>query len=204
MQWTMLAILAEGPRFGLEIKEVFDRRTGDLWPLNPGQVYSTLSRLESRGFVALVDAEGPDGHKTYAITKAGRERLERWYSEPAIRRAPMRDETVLKILMANAEPGRDVTAVFTVERMAVLKRLQDLTRLKQQDPSSADLGWQCLLESLIYQAEARIRWLDACESRLAHARSRSAPPKQPPTSNAATTDQTAVSAATTQQGHAKP
>lgn len=204
MQWTMLAIVAEGPRFGLEIKEVFDRRTGDLWPLNAGQVYSTLSRLEDQGYVALVDAAGPEGQKTYAITEAGRERLERWYSEPAVRRAPMRDETVLKILMANAEPGRDVAAVFTVERMAVLKRLQDLTRLKQKDPSSTDLGWQCLLDSLIYQAEARIRWLDTCESRLATAPPRSDAPRHESTSNAESTQESAVSASTTPQGNANP
>lgn len=166
MQWTLLAILAEGPKFGLEVKHVFDNRTGDMWPLNAGQVYSTLARLDDQGYVDLIDPDGPDGQKTYAITDAGRARLDEWFSEPVVRRAPMRDETVLKILMASADPQRDLTAVFTVERMAALKRLQDLTRLKQQDPSAADLGWQCLLDSLIYQAEARIRWLDACETRL--------------------------------------
>jgi hypothetical protein len=108
----------------------------------------------------------------------------------------MRDETVLKILMAHAEPDRDVTAVFTVERMAVLKRLQDLTRLKQREPSAEDLGWQCLLDSLIYQAEARIRWLDTCESRLAMTSSRPRSPGRPSTSSPSGTTAPAVAPAT--------
>jgi hypothetical protein len=48
--------------------------------------------------------------------------------------------------------------------------LQDYTRLKRDAPADADLGWLFLLDSLIFQAEARVRWLDACEARLQSAR----------------------------------
>ena len=42
----LLALLVEGPRYGYELKSGFEGRTGDTWPLNVGQVYTTLARLE--------------------------------------------------------------------------------------------------------------------------------------------------------------
>ena len=36
----------------------------------------------------------------------------------------------------------------------------------KRDADETDLGWFFLLDSLIFQTEARVRWLDACEERL--------------------------------------
>jgi hypothetical protein len=38
---AMLALLSEGPKYGLQLREEFEARTGDVWPLNVGQVYTT-------------------------------------------------------------------------------------------------------------------------------------------------------------------
>ena len=45
----LLALLAEGPRYGLQLREEFEAGTGEVWPLNVGQVYKTLGRLERDG-----------------------------------------------------------------------------------------------------------------------------------------------------------
>ncbi len=45
----MLALPGEGPRYGLRLREEFEDRTGEVWPLNAGQVYATLRRLERGG-----------------------------------------------------------------------------------------------------------------------------------------------------------
>ena len=52
--------------------------------------------------------------------------------------------------------------------------LQDYTRLKRsgraaspQDP--ADLAWSLVLDALVFDAEAEVRWLDHCEARLRRA-----------------------------------
>jgi hypothetical protein len=52
--------------------------------------------------------------------------------------------------------------------------LQDYTRLKRRaDPGAAapaaDLAWSLVLDSLVFAAEAEIRWLDHCEARLRRA-----------------------------------
>ena len=46
---AMLALLSEGPKYGLRLREEFEDRTGEVWPLNVGQVYTTLQRLERDG-----------------------------------------------------------------------------------------------------------------------------------------------------------
>ena len=45
-----------------------------MWPLNVGQVYTTLQRLERDGLVET-DAEGERSQKRYRITAAGVEEL---------------------------------------------------------------------------------------------------------------------------------
>ncbi|HEV3382400.1 MAG TPA: PadR family transcriptional regulator [Trebonia sp.] len=62
---AMLALLSEGPKYGLQLREEFEARTGEVWPLNVGQVYTTLRRLERDGLIALAGragrADGADG-----------------------------------------------------------------------------------------------------------------------------------------------
>ena len=43
---ALLALLSEGPKYGLQLRQEFEAGTGEVWPLNVGQVYTTLQRLE--------------------------------------------------------------------------------------------------------------------------------------------------------------
>ena len=54
----LLALLSEGPKYGLQLREEFEARTGEVWPVNVGQVYTTLQRLERDGLVEPVEADG--------------------------------------------------------------------------------------------------------------------------------------------------
>jgi DNA-binding PadR family transcriptional regulator len=162
---SVLAILDEEPSYGLRIKNEFEARTGGVWPLNVGQVYTTLSRLERDGLVQSESDDG-DGQKAYVITAAGRKVVREWFASPAADGPPARDELVLKLVMAANHPGVRAADVMQAERRAAVTLLQEYTRLKRDAPGDADLGWLFLLDSLIFQTEARVRWLDACEARL--------------------------------------
>ena len=48
---ALLALLSEGPKYGLQLRQEFEAKTGEVWPLNVGQVYTTLQRLERDGLV---------------------------------------------------------------------------------------------------------------------------------------------------------
>ncbi|MFL5797542.1 MAG: PadR family transcriptional regulator [Actinomycetota bacterium] len=162
---SLLAILEDRPMYGLELKNEFESRTGWVWPVNVGQVYSTLGRLERDGLVAT--ATGGEAQKTYEPTELGRARVDEWFARPTEPRAGEREERVLKLVMAAERGGDRVRHVIQAERRSGMEELQRYTKLKRDVAEDADLGWTFLLDSLIFRAEARVRWLDACEGRLA-------------------------------------
>ena len=163
----LLALLAEQPRYGYQLRTEFESRTGATWPLNVGQVYTTLARLERDGLVSPQGDDG-EGHAYYAITDAGRAEVARWFAEPVARSVPPRDELAIKLALAITAPGVDVLRITQAQRTHTLRALQDYTRLKAR-ATDRDIAWLLVLDSLIFQAEAEIRWLDHCESRLARA-----------------------------------
>ena len=160
----LLALLDEQPMYGYQLRAEFEGRTGGTWPLNIGQVYTTLARLERDG---LITAEGDDGegHQIYALTEAGSAELDLWFRSPVARADRPRDELAIKMSLALSVDGVDVRDVVQTQRAATLQDLQELTRLKMRADES-DLAWLLVLDSLVFQAEAEMRWLDHCEQRL--------------------------------------
>jgi DNA-binding PadR family transcriptional regulator len=162
---SLLALLSAGPMHGYGLKTEFEAATSDIWPLNVGQVYTTLGRLERDGLVtAEADAEG---QKVYQITPAGRDELGRWFETPVQREMIPRQELAIKLVFAMRSGAADVAAVVQRQRVATVRALQDVTRLKVAAESSGDLAWLMMLDALVFQAEAEARWLDMCEARLA-------------------------------------
>ena len=170
---ALLALLEEGPMYGYQLRSEFERRTGATWPLNVGQVYTTLTRLERDGLVSGSGANG-EGHVVYEVTDAGRDEVATWFTTPVGRTTPPRDELAIKLALAVTVPGVDVGTVIQQQRSATISALQDYTRLKRdRDPAAAaegaDMAWGLVLDSLIFNAEAEVRWLDHCEARLRRA-----------------------------------
>jgi hypothetical protein len=62
-----------------------------------------------------------------------------------------------------------VRQVVQVQRSATMRAMQELTRLKARADADADLAWTLVLDALVFQAEAEIRWLDHCEARVSRA-----------------------------------
>src|SRR4051812_27209061 len=105
---SLLALLEEGPRYGYQLRTEFEARTGGAWPLNVGQVYSTLARLERDGFVAPLAAAADESQVHYGITDAGRAAVATWFATPVERATPPRDELAIKLALAVTVPGIDV------------------------------------------------------------------------------------------------
>ncbi|WP_051551594.1 PadR family transcriptional regulator [Nocardioides sp. URHA0020] len=168
---ALLALLEEGPRYGYQLRAQFEHRTGATWPLNVGQVYTTLTRLERDGLVEGAGADA-EGHVVYRITEAGRDEVAAWFTTPVSRTQPPRDELAIKLALAVTVPGVDVGRVIQQQRSATMTALQDYTRLKRRAAAGQereDLAWSLVLDSLVFAAEAEIRWLDHCEARLRRA-----------------------------------
>jgi len=166
VRFGLLALLAEAPTHGYQLKTAFERRTGGSWAINIGQVYTTLQRLERDG---LVEELGSDADRhDYRITESGRAQLEAWFVDPVVAAAPPRDELTIKVLLAVAAGDIDVTDVLQRQRRASVEQLQAYTRRKAQADPDRDVPYLILLDALIFRTEAEIRWLDASEARVRH------------------------------------
>ncbi|MER5322168.1 PadR family transcriptional regulator [Streptosporangium roseum] len=158
----LLALLSQGPRYGYQLRAEFEASTGATWPLNIGQVYTTLSRMERDGLVAPGEQDD-QGRVVYTITEAGRAEMERWFGTPVAQSDRPRDELVIKLAMA-VTAAADVRPVIQAQRVATMRTLQELTRAKRASVEGP--AQRLVLDSMIFQAEAEQRWLDHCEAVL--------------------------------------
>jgi DNA-binding PadR family transcriptional regulator len=161
---ALLALLSDGPRYGLQLRQEFEARTGEVWPLNVGQVYTTLQRLERDGLVES-DAEEDGPQKNFRITADGWEELAEWLRTPPDLTSPPRDELVIKVLVALQVPGVDVHDVVQVHRRYVIQLMQQWTRLKEE-AAEHDLAFALVVDAELFRLESVIRWLDAADGRL--------------------------------------
>src|SRR4051794_29387022 len=169
----LLALLERGPRHGYQLRSEFDAATGATWPLNVGQVYSTLDRLERDGLVGQDGHPDAEGRIAYRITDLGRHELATWFASPVTRQGAPRDELAIKLALAVTTPGVDVVSVVQTQRVATMTSLQELTRLKTRaDGDPGDLAWSLVLDALLFRAEAETRWLDPCGPRAPRAAAR--------------------------------
>ena len=182
---ALLALLGEEPKYGYQLRAEFEHRTGAAWPLNVGQVYQTLTRLERDGLVTVVaqgavEAASPETHEAgdrgqvrYVITDAGREEVDAWFTSAVPRTAPPRDELAIKLAIAVTVPGVDVGRLVQAQRSATMQAMQVHSRARRAVASGPEdvetLARGLVLDSLIFDAEAEIRWLDHCETRLRRA-----------------------------------
>ena len=117
---ALLALLEQGPMYGYQLRAEFERRTGATWPLNVGQVYTTLSRLERDGFVEAHGGRRRGRTSMYVATAAGHEEVAAWFTTPVARTQPPRDELAIKLALAVTVPGVDVGTVIQQQRSATM------------------------------------------------------------------------------------
>ncbi len=165
---ALLALLADGPKHGFQLANEFEAGTGEMWPLNTGQVYSTLQRLARDELVAAAQgvAGGDEGASNlFQLTDAGRAELFDWLRTPHDLSIPPRDELVIKVLVALRVPGVDIAELTQIHRGHLIDVMHEYTRLKQH-ASEDDLGLLLVADAEIFRIEALVRWLDAADTRI--------------------------------------
>jgi DNA-binding PadR family transcriptional regulator len=162
---ALLALLSEGPKYGLQLRQEFEAGTGEVWPLNVGQVYTTLQRLERDGLVESDTSEDEGPQKGFRITPAGGHELTRWLLTPPGAASPPRDELVIKVLVALRVPGVDASEVVQVHRRHLVELMQEYTHVKA-GASDHDLGLALVVDAELFRLEGVVRWLDAADARL--------------------------------------
>ena len=166
---ALLALLSEGPKYGLQLRQEFEDSTGDVWPLNVGQVYTTLQRLERDGYIES-DERGEEAgpQKIFHITESGRSEVGRWLSTPPDMVEPPRSDLVIKVLAAFRVPEVSVHDVIQVHRRYLVELMQQWTHLKE-DEADFDLTFALVIDAELFRLDSLVRWLDAADGRLRRA-----------------------------------
>jgi DNA-binding PadR family transcriptional regulator len=165
---ALLALLSEGPKYGLQLRQEFEGRTGEVWPLNVGQVYTTLQRLERDGLVESEDSADAGPQKGFHITEEGQAELATWLRTPPDFSSPPRDELVIKVLVAMRVPGIDIHELVQIHRRYLVELMQQWTRLKE-DEARFDLNFALVVDAELFRLDALVRWLDTADGRLKRA-----------------------------------
>ena len=166
IQHAVLALLAEGPGHGYELKAAFDKSVGPhRGALNIGHLYQVLDRLSRDGLATthLVAQDTRHDRTVYEITDAGREELQRWLTEPSPRTGGYRDDFFLKVMAAaHTREPEVLTALIAVQRAYLLRELRNLESSKRD----ADLVVSLLLAAAIRHISADLAFLGDVEDQL--------------------------------------
>ena len=166
MRFPLLALLANGPAHGYELKTAMEQRFGAvLPPLNAGQIYTTLSRLERDGLVDddAVAQNGRPNKRVYRLTEQGQRGAER-VGGGLDAADPLKDDFFIKLVLARAAQIADPLELIDRQRAAYLQALRDLDDVAAQ--AGGDETAALLVEGAALHLEADLKWLDLCEQRM--------------------------------------
>src|SRR3569833_397862 len=103
IQLAVLALLADQPSYGYELKSAFESSVGPQWgALNIGHLYQILERLSRAGLVTSERVALPvkPDRVVYDTSGPGRAELDGWRGRPSSRGGGFRDDFFLKVMAA--------------------------------------------------------------------------------------------------------
>ncbi len=166
MKHVVLAMLADGPAHGYELTRRYDELFASVWgPLNVGQVYVTLGRLERDGLVEhhrQRQAKGAD-RKVFELTTLGRKYLDAWLEEDA-ELPTAKSELVLRLASADLIGTPEPRTIVAAHRQRCLQALRVLDRQAAEHPVGGFT--ELLVQGAALHLQAELRWLDLCDQRL--------------------------------------
>ena len=166
VHFALLALLADGPRSGLWLREELAAGRSGMVPLNTAPVYPALARLVRAGLVESGGAGADDPQQEFRITGCGQRELTGWLHTTTVPGAPPGDELVLKVFLAGQVPGTDVHEVIQGHRRNLIELMQRRTRARE-DGDGQNPGRALASYAELFRLDSVIRWLDAAEELLA-------------------------------------
>jgi DNA-binding PadR family transcriptional regulator len=165
MKYFFLSLLAQTPTHGYDLLQSFEQLFSQaLPPLNAGQIYTTLGRLERDGLVRKSEVEqtGKPDKNVYELTPEGRQALLEWFSEP-VAGSRLKDNFYLKLVSAGLSDLADPRDLITRQRQQYLQSLHDLNALALQPAMAEETAKGLLIQGMILHLKADLEWLALCE-----------------------------------------
>jgi len=165
---ALLALLYQHPMHGYELGKQLSLAVNAEWDVKPGQIASTLTRLNEAGLVEYTVEETDDApdRKVYSLTQEGLDELREWYLTPEVREYRLGDAFYVKLVLSLTGGPVGPEQVLMIQRRELYQRLHEVTELRRQADPRTELPWVLLLESATMHLEADLRWIEMCETRL--------------------------------------
>jgi len=178
---TLLALLYQRPMHGYELGKQLSLAVNAEWDVKPGQIASTLTRLNEAGLVDYTIEETDDApdRKVYSLTPEGLDELRAWYLTPEVREYRLGDAFYVKLVLSLIGGPVSPEQVLMIQRRELYQQLHEVTELRRQADPQTELPWVLLLESATMHLEADLRWIEMCEARLPDLK-RYTPPRPEP------------------------
>ncbi|NWF69211.1 MAG: PadR family transcriptional regulator [Chloroflexi bacterium] len=168
VKYAILALLYQRQMHGYELGKQLALALKTDWDVKPGQIASTLARLEQAELVEPHSAAGdaaPD-RKIYHLTEKGVEELRLWYLTAEVREYRSGDAFYLKLVFSLTGGPVTPEQVLRTQRRRLYQELHDIMALRRQVDADSELPLLLLLETVILHLEADLRWIEMCEGRL--------------------------------------
>lgn len=168
LDMILLGYLGDGPRSGYDLKQLLETDGAHFWHAHHSQIYTTLRRLERRGWIRSRKqaARGLQERRVYTVLAAGRDVLAVWRDQP-LTLALTKDPALARVYFAGPHPTRDLLPELRRLRAARRARLTELKRRPTPEARTDPKGLRQLTREHARATEAlAIRWLDQVIARL--------------------------------------
>lgn len=172
LQYVLLGILSYQSMTGYQVKSFMETSTAHFWYAKQSQLYSTLKKLEERGFLTSEIEEQQDrpDRRIYTITDEGRQELETWLAQPMTELEQTKDTLLLKLFFSARLEKGTILAQLRVQR-ALMEQYASSLRddVKQEIEEAAAVQPHLARDSVLWEltrrygemvAETSLRWLD--------------------------------------------
>ena len=168
LKFALLGLLAEGPKYGYEIKQEFEGALGNVWSVSYGQLYPTLRRLSELEWVTKRTAPGKKAAEKniYSITPKGKKKLDEWLLKPLRSSYKVKDEFTLKFLFFNKLPKDKVLEYLRSQQQRTVMQKESFQRTLLSIRDDLDFYLQAIIRKGIIHLEAENQWLEEVASEL--------------------------------------
>jgi len=168
--WAVLALLRERDTHGWTLVRALEPggEIGRVWSIKRALVYRTIDQVIDAGLVERAGAEPGERGSTRTLlhaTRAGRNAVDRWLSEPVAHVRDLRSELLLKLLFAQ-RCGRDPAPLLQAQHATLTELVQTLDAQVPTDGSPETTVHAFRLET----ARAGLRFVDGELARISRSR----------------------------------
>ena len=163
---AVLGLLLQRDAYGYEMEERLRSQLGPAWDLTSGHISGTMKALARDGLIEEINrATGGRGRRrVFAITESGAEEHERWWADRSVEARLSRRPILVKIALAGPDRLTDALAHIDAYERECAKKLNELSRARDDVPSDAPVradhvSLRLGLSADIIELEGLLRWL---------------------------------------------